>query len=377
MIYLDNAATTYKKPVAVYDAVKKSIKDYSVNVGRGAYTLSLMAAERVFEARSEISSFLNLNTPERVVFTLNATYALNLAIKGLIFEKCHVIISDIEHNSVLRPIEGLKQKFGVEYSAFNSDAEALEAEIESLIRSDTKAIISTLASNVTGKEIPLSILSNVAHRHKLKLIVDASQYIGHKRIDLKETPCSVLCAPAHKALFGITGLGFAVFCEENDIRTLIEGGSGSSSKSIEMPLHLPERLEAGTLPLPAIFGLCEGINFINRIGIEKIEKRMDILTELSAEAILSVPGAIVYGKNLGIVSFNLKDFKSEFLADQLNNFGICVRGGMHCAPSVHKKLGTAEYGALRVSVSYFTTESEIYKLEKALKKIQKVKCRSV
>lgn len=371
MIYLDNAATTYKKPDAVYSAVRKAIKDYSVNVGRGSYALSVLAAEKIYAARYEIASFLNSNAPENVVFTLSATYALNLAIKGLITEKCHLIISDMEHNSVIRPIESLKEKIGVEYSIFNSGADRLELEIESHIRSDTQAIVSTLASNVTGKEIPLSVLSKVARKHNLKLIVDAAQYIGHKRIDLKETPCTVLCAPAHKALFGIMGLGFAVFSGDKSIETIIEGGSGNFSKSTKMPYALPERLEAGTLPSPAIAALYEGVKFIKSVGIDKIERQIYTLTKLSSEAILSVPGTVVYGKNLGIVSFNMKGFKPEYLCDRLNEFGISVRGGLHCAPSIHAKLGTSEYGAVRVSSSYFTTQREIYKLGIALKKIQR------
>ena len=369
MIYLDNAATTFKKPSAVYSAVKKSVKDYSVNVGRGAYDRSIAAAEKIYETRCEVASLLNFDSPEKVIFTLNATYALNLAIKGLIYEKCHVIISDIEHNSVIRPIESLKERLKVEYSVFNSDAESIEAEIESHVRRDTRAIVSTLASNVTGKEIPLSALSKIAVKHNLKLIVDASQYIGHKKIDLKETPCTVLCAPAHKALFGIMGLGFALFSSDDDINTLIEGGSGSGSKSYKMPKFLPERLEAGTLPLHAIVALNEGIKFINSVGIDTLERRINSLTERCCEAVLSVPGAVVYGKNLGIVSFNIKGLGSEFLSDKLNGYGICVRGGLECAPLAHEKLGTLEYGAVRVSSSYFTTEAELYKLSKALKMI--------
>lgn len=371
MTYLDNAATTNKKPATVYKAVNKALRELSANAGRGAYNLSLCAARKIYETREEISGFLNFNSPERVVFTMNATHALNLAIKGIICEKCHVLLSDLEHNSVLRPIHALKETLGIEYSFFNSCCEDLEEEIKRNIRPDTKAIISTLASNVTGKEISLEILSKVAREQSIKLIVDASQYIGHKKIDLKKNPCTALCAPAHKALFGIMGLGFAVFSENIEISTIMEGGSGSTSKSLYMPPSLPERLEAGTMPLPAIAALSAGIKFIDDIGISEIEKKSKKLTDLCIEAILSVPGNIIYGSNLGIVAFNMKNWSSEALCERLNDFDVYVRGGLHCAPIAHQTLDTVERGVVRVSLSYFSEERELYKFFRALKKISK------
>ena len=370
MIYLDNAATTNKKPKSVYKAVKKTIKKLSANAGRGGYTLSVSAAEKIYDARREVASFLNYEYPERVVFTLNATYALNMAIKGLICEKCHVIISDVEHNAVIRPLNKLSNEIGIEYSCFNSNAEMLREEIESHIREDTRAIISTLAANVTGKEISLEILSEISRRRGLKLIVDASQYIGHKKIDLSKTPCDVLCAPGHKGLFGIMGVGLAVFSDVA-VKTLIEGGSGNFSKSLYMPDNLPERLEAGTLPLPAIISLYEGIKYINKVGLSKIEKKTTQLTELCSKYLLSVPGVILYSKNLGILTFNIKNYKSEFLSYCLSEQGVAVRGGFHCAPSAHYALGTEKYGAVRVSLSYFTSKRDLRVLRRALKKIVK------
>ena len=371
MIYLDNAATTNKKPKNVYKAVNKSIKKLSANAGRGGYSLSIAAAEKIYETRCEIASFLNYKHPENIVFTLNATYALNLAIKGLIKERCHVILSDVEHNSVMRPIETLSEDMGVVYTLFNSNAEFLKEEIESHIRKETKAIISTLASNVTGREIPLEVLSDIAIRRGLILIVDASQYIGHRKIDLSKTPCDALCAPGHKALMGIMGSGFVVFSNDNHIKTIIEGGSGSFSKSKHMPSELPERIEAGTLPLPAISGLCEGVKFIEKIGFDKIEKRAARLTNLCCELLLSVPGVIIYSKNLGIITFNMRNYKSEYLSRLLGELGIAVRGGFHCAPTAHYAIGTDEFGAVRVSISYFTRKKDILALYRAVKKISK------
>lgn len=368
MIYLDNAATTYRKPRSVYKAVLKSIKTLSANPGRGAHDLSISAAKAVYATREEVCQLLNFPYPERVIFSLNATYALNLAIKGLIKEKCHVLLSDVEHNSVIRPIQKLKDNIGIDYSFFDSNAKSLEDELDKSITPQTKFIVSTLASNVTGKEIAIETLSKVAAERNLKLIIDASQYAGHKEIDLQKYPCSALCAPAHKALFGIMGLGFAVFDKDGYGDTLIEGGSGSMSESRYMPLTLPERFEGGTLPLPAIISLFEGIRYIKKIGYEEIEYKSQRLTELCSEMIGSLPKAKIYGNNLGIITFNIKDRNSENVAQVLNDSNICVRGGMHCAPTAHKKLGTEAVGAVRVSLSYFSTEQELYKLYLALKK---------
>ena len=198
MIYLDNAATTYRKPKTVYTAVSKAIKTLSSNPGRGAHDLSINAAKAVYSAREDVCGLLNFQYPERVIFSLNATYALNFAIKGLIKERCHVLLSDVEHNSVIRPIQKLKDSIGIDYSFFDSNATSLSEELEKSIKPDTKFIVSTLASNVTGKEISIETLSKVAKNRGIKLIVDASQYAGHKEINLGKYPCSALCAPGSR-----------------------------------------------------------------------------------------------------------------------------------------------------------------------------------
>ncbi len=370
MIYLDNAATTFKKPKKVYSAVYECMKKYGGNAGRGGHKASIAAAEKIYSAREKVAEFLGISSPERVVFTFNATYALNMAIKGLIKERCHVIISDVEHNSVLRPINKLKETLGIEYSSFFSGAALLEKEIERHVRPDTKFIVSTLASNVDGREIPLEILSKVAQKKKIKLIVDASQYIGHKPIDISKSKCSALCAPAHKALFGISGLGFAVFSENEEIDTFAEGGSGALSKSLTMPSLLPERLEGGTLPTPAISALSHGIEFIERIGLSEISDRISALSKFGVEMISSVPNMIIYGSNMGIIAFNKKGVASDLIAERLDEKGICVRGGFHCAPMAHTAIGTESEGAVRVSLSYFSTKYELYRLYKALKCIR-------
>lgn len=368
MIYLDNAATTYIKPRDSYKKLKFCLNKCGGNPGRSSHRLSFAASEVIYNTREAISEHLGISEPERVVFTYNATHALNLAIKAFITKKCHVIISDIEHNSVIRPIEELRRRLGVEYSTFNSDCSPLEA-IPPLIRSDTIGIISTLASNVTGKRVNLCELSSIAKKHNLFLIVDASQYIGHAQINLESSPCDVLCAPSHKALFGIQGSGFAVFKSSERKGTLIEGGSGYDSKNPFMPMELPEGYEAGTPATPAIASLLGGLQFIRRVGVEEIENKIFNLEQKLYERIASISNIDVLGHDSGILSFAIKNVSSSKIASLLDMRSICVRGGLHCAPSVHRKLGTDEYGAVRVSLSYFNTEKELDVFYKTMLKI--------
>ena len=370
MIYLDNAATTYIKPSDSYKKIKFCLRKCGGNPGRSSHRLSYAASELIYNTREAVSEHLGICEPERVVFTYNATHALNLAIKAFITKKCHIIISDIEHNSVIRPIEELRRRLGIEYSIFNSDYSPLET-IPHMIRSDTVGIISTLASNVTGKRVNLNELSSVANKHNLFLIVDASQYIGHSKINLENSPCDVLCAPSHKSLFGIQGSGFAVFknCERKN--TLIEGGSGYDSKNLFMPMELPEGYEAGTPATPAIASLLGGLQFIKRVGIEEIENKIFNMEQKLYERIASISNIDVLGHDSGILSFAIKNVSSSEITTLLDMRGICVRGGLHCAPSVHRKLGTDEYGAVRVSLSYFNNENELDILYKAMLEISK------
>ena len=365
MIYLDNAATTFPKPQCVIKEVTKCIEKYCANPGRSSHKMSLQASEEIYRAREAVSEFFCLKKPENICFTVNTTYALNLAIKTSITEKCHVIISDIEHNSVLRPISKLRRTLGIEYSVFSTNGN-IEENIENLIKKDTKAIVSTLMSNVTGKKVPLSVLSKVAAKHQLTLIIDAAQLAGHEYINLEENPCSIFCAPGHKGLFGIQGCGFAVFCDDERRDSFIEGGSGADSKSLYMPDYLPERFEAGTLPTPSIVSLRAGIEFINSKGIGNVTKKLDRLTEIYSERISSVKGCKILGSGGGIIAFDVKDMLSSVVAQELDNKDIYVRSGLHCAPMTHEMLGSADKGLVRVSLSILNTEKDADILYKAL-----------
>ena len=370
MIYLDNAATTFPKPKCVIEATTKCIKEYCGNPGRSSHRLSLKTSEKIYEARERISDFLGISNPESVVFTQNATHALNLAIKTTVTPNSHVLISDIEHNSVLRPVHSLKNKIGVEYSVFESKGN-LEENISSKITPKTKYIISSLASNVIGREIHLMELSEIAKKYGLSLITDASQLIGHKKINLTDTPCDVLCAPAHKALFGIQGAGFCVFMDKLKRDTIFEGGSGNDSKNLMMPEFLPERFEAGTLSSPAIISLLSGIEFINRVGIDEIEEKIFFLTEKYADVINSIKNAILYEYGNGVISFNILNTPAENISKELDKYGICTRSGLHCSPLAHKTVGTLNIGTVRISLSYLNAKKEIDEFYKRLKEIAK------
>ena len=368
-VYLDNAATSFPKPMSVSNALLSCVRDYCGNPGRSSHPHSQKTAEKIYEARERVALLLGCNTPERVVFTSGATHALNIAIKGLLNHKCHVIISDLEHNAVLRPLRAVCERYGISVSEYDSDLHPKEA-IEPLVRADTEFIITTLASNLTGRCIDTAALSKVAREHRISIIADASQYLGHKALDLSSAPFEVVCAPGHKALFGIQGAGFALFNGDFEITPLIEGGSGSDSFNREMPIYLPERLEAGTLPTPAIIAMSEGIRFLcDEYGINNAEKKLKALTDAAIERLCSVKGVKVLSAGNGIVALNFEGISSERIAAYLGERGICVRGGFHCAPSAHRKLGSENVGAVRVSFSIFNSISDIDALRRALLEI--------
>ena len=366
MIYLDNAATSFPKPYCVSYSMSRCIRRYCGNPGRSGHRLSIKAAEKIYEAREAIASFFSYPFPERVVFTQNATYALNLAIKGLIKEKCNVIISDAEHNSVIRPLTNLQNRLSGSITRFPIDS-PLDDSFENLITSDTKYIVCTAQSNVTGKAVDIYKLSKIAEDHNVKLILDLSQAAGHRFIDLSKITFAAVCCPGHKGLLGPQGTGFVIFGEKELPDSIIEGGSGSESILTNMPEHLPERIEAGTLNTPSIVGLNSGVRYLKNYGIACVEKRLAYLTELMQERLMSIKGLSLYGCENGISAFNLDGYSSEELAGRLDMRGICVRGGLHCAPSVHKLLGTLERGAVRASISLFTSKRDLDRLYTSLK----------
>ena len=366
MIYFDNSATSFPKPRCVIRAAKKYATHNGGNAGRSGHRLSTKSAEMLYKAREAVAQHIAFENPERVVFTQNATYALNLAIKGLITNPCHVITSDMEHNSVLRPLNALKES-GVSYSTFDAKISP-DIAIPPLLRSDTKFIVCTAVSNVSGMEIDIYALSNIAKKYGLGLILDLSQLLGHREIDTRRLHFSALCAPGHKGLMGLMGSGFAVFSADSTPKPLIDGGSGYDSLNEGMPSQLPERLEAGTLAAPAIISMARGIEYIESYGTECVGRHLSMLCSYTEALLSSIPRIKVIGGGNGIVAFNVVDTPSTVVADMLDEHGICVRGGMHCAPMAHRSLGTLESGVVRISYSLFNTYDEVDRLYRLLKK---------
>ena len=367
MIYLDNAATEFPKPRSVLCSVNECISKYCGNPSRSAHFYSIRASEEIYLAREAVSEEFGSHFPERVVFTQNTTHALNVAIKCLIAKPCHILISDSEHNSVLRPVVKLCENDGFSYSEFNTDGNLIK-NIESAIRKDTGAIVTTLSSNVTGRILSPKLISETSKKHGLISIVDAAQLAGHSQVDLASTPFSAFCAPAHKGLYGIQGAGFVIFDDPHVPRTLLEGGSGTASGSLFMPDDLPERLEAGTLPTPSIVSLRHGIEFINDRGQGAIKKHIDKLSENYID-ILTKCGAQVFGGECGIVSFRFNGISCDALSYRLSDAGICIRSGLHCAPLMHKKLGTLDTGLIRISLSAFSKQRDCDRFRRILRSI--------
>ena len=366
MIYLDNAATSYPKPGYVIRELVRCCKYYCGNPGRSGHSMSLKAAEVIYKAREAVCELLGINTPERVIFTQNATHALNIAIKGLIRERCHVLISDLEHNSVIRPLNALSEVYGVEYTVFNH----LHPRLNELRRPDTKYVITTLRSNVIGVDVNYGEISRFCNENRMHLILDASQYIGHNRLVLGDLYFDALCAPGHKGLYGIQGSGILVLSRNAEPCCLYEGGSGSNTFDANMPGESPEKFEAGTLSTPAIASLQAGIEYLSKIGIDYVEERLAYLSKILEDRLSEIESIKIYGCNNGICAFNLGALPSSDVSDCLNERHICVRSGYHCAPLTHKLLKTEGQGAVRASLSHLNKKSEIDELYKALKDCQ-------
>lgn len=372
-IYLDNAATSFPKPPSVIRAVTDAMQTLGGNPGRSSHTLARNAADAVFETREAVATMFK-GCAERVVFTASATQAINTAIHALVPKNSHVLISDIEHNAVLRPIAAHAR-----YSTYPStlSREALLGFLKQNLQADTAAIIACHRSNILPIELPLDTIGQFAAAHRLHFIVDASQSAGVCEIDMEKCGISALCAPFHKGLFGIRGGGFVLFgkdIREERLAPLVSGGSGSDSQSLSMPNELPERLEAGTLPVEAILSLKAGIDFINEVGIETIRKKEETLTAYMRSRMLSLPFLRLYmPKSQGgsTALFNLQGCSPSKVAKVLDEHGIAIREGLHCAPLAHKLSGTLSRGALRASVGYFNTKGDIDYLIDSLKQINR------
>lgn len=375
MIYLDNCATTYPKPVSVRAAVAQAFEKFGANSGRSGYKMSMDTSQKIFECREKLSDMFNAGNPENVVFTLNCTHALNMAIKGLVHYGDHVIISNLEHNAVARPVETLAGRNYISYSVaqYDRDEDVTVENFRRLINKRTTTIICMHASNVFGVVFPVEKLGRLAKAHGLNFIVDAAQTAGVVPIDMQKANITALCMPGHKGLYGPMGTGVMITSSGEKMQTVIEGGTGSASSSLEQPDFMPDRFESGTENTGGIIGLSSGIDFIASKGFMKIQKHEYHITDMLHEICSRNKNVKLYlprpelNFSMPILSFNFKEYSSEKTAALLSEQGIAVRAGYHCAYTAHKAFHTEQTGTVRVCPSVFTKESDVAAFEKALK----------
>lgn len=362
MIYFDNAATTFPKPESVYKAVDIYGRRYCGNPSRGSHSLALSAAEAVFKSRDSLATLFNAS-PENIAFTMNTTYALNFAIKAMIREGCHVLISDMEHNSVVRPVHEACRRIGASYSIFgtNGSAEDILGAIERERRHNTRLLVCAHQSNIIPRVLPVKEICDYCRERNIYTVIDCAQSAGTIPLDLSVCKADAICVPSHKGLYGYQGCGAVIFGEDMGdlLQTTVEGGSGSESIPLTMPDHLPDRFEAGTLPSPAIASIAFGIKFIRERGIEKIGAHETRICEHIMNRLSSNDNVTVYNEMPGqTLLFNIKGFEPSRAAEAFDENGICLRSGLHCSPLAHKTLGTFPGGAVRASFGAFNTFNE-------------------
>lgn len=374
MIYLDNAATSWPKPDAVGEAMVACIKNYGANPGRSGHRLAMQAGEKIYECRENLARLFGIGDPLRIAFTANATEAINLAVKGLLAAGDHVLISSMEHNAVVRPLKKLESR-GVELSIVKADPGGRVdlKDIEKSIKPNTRLLIVTHASNVTGTVNDVQSIGSLARAHKIIFMVDAAQTAGKYPVDVELMNIDLLAFPGHKGLLGPQGTGGLYVREGLTLDTLKEGGTGSVSKSLEQPDFLPDRYESGTLNTPGIAGLNEGVKYILDTGIDNIRQHEKQLEEQMLKGLGQIPGVKAYGSNnpeLGVISITIDGRDCNEVGNELDDkYGIAVRGGLHCAFLAHETMGTQNTGTVRFSIGPFNTTGDIEQAITAVKTI--------
>ncbi len=380
MIYLDNAATSFPKPEKVYSEMLRCIREYCGNPGRGGHSMAVTAGKAVLKAREKMASFLGVSNPFRLCFMKNATEALNTAIWGCVKPGDHVITTPMEHNSVMRPLKTLEKELGIELSIVRGGrfGEIDPVDIKKRIKASTRLLVSTFSSNVNGIVMPLKEMGEIAREHGILFLVDGAQGVGTMEVDVSLLRIDMLAFSGHKGLMGPQGTGGLFIAEGINLKPLMQGGTGSFSLGLEQPEIFPDRFESGTLNLPGIVGLMNGVAYIEEQGIEKVELHKHKLTKRLIEGLnvikrVRVYSKAEYGKNSGIVAFNIDGTDSSHISYLLDKkYGIATRGGLHCAPLAHETLGTLETGLVRVSVGCFNSEDEIDELIAAVEDIVQI-----
>ena len=365
MIYFDNAATTQRKPERVVRAVTQALCSLG-NPGRGSHGGAMSASRIIFETRLALARLFGAESPDRIAFTANSTEALNIAIKGILDPGDHVITTALEHNSVLRPLYEMEEK-GVELTVLPADplGRLCYEELEPAIRENTKAIVCTHGSNLTGELVDIRRIGETAKKHGLLFVVDASQTAGVFAIDVQKMQIDILCFTGHKGLLGPQGTGGLYVREGVTVRPLLSGGSGVQTYLRQHPHQMPTALEAGTLNAHGIAGLLAAVGYIHETGMDTIrDTEQDLMWEFYQQ-VSKIPGITVYGDlshkdRCPIVALNVRDYDSGEVSDALSEtYGIATRPGAHCAPLMHRALGTVEQGAVRFSFSHYNTKEEI------------------
>ena len=375
MIYFDNAATTIKKPECVMNAVADALGSLG-NSGRGVHGGALSASRIIYDTRVALAQLFGAESPERIAFTANSTQALNMAIKGLLQPGDHVITTALEHNSVLRPLYELEDR-GVELTILPADSlgNICYEDFEKEIRPNTKAIVTTHGSNLTGNLLDIEKIGAIAGQHRLLYIVDASQTAGVFDIDVQKMGIDILCFTGHKGLLSPQGTGGIYVREGVTLRPLLSGGSGVQTYLRSHPPQMPTALEAGTLNGHGIAGLGAAVRWIQNTGLDVIRAKELALMRQFYEAVRLIPGITVYGdfgtdNRCAIVSLNIRDYDSGEVSDALSEeYGIATRPGAHCAPLMHRALGTVDQGAVRFSFSHYNTKEEIMIAVSALREL--------
>ena len=365
-LYFDNAATSWPKPETVYRAMDTFLRDQGANPGRAGFRMAVAAEEVMGETRVLFQRFFHVSSPKQIIFTLNCTDALNMALKGLLVPGDHVITSSLEHNSVSRPLNRLAEQ-GVQYCRVKHNAEGLidPEEIEKLICPRTKLIVLAHASNVLGTLQPIQEIGALARRHGVLFLLDGAQTAGASPLNMQEMNIDILACPGHKALLGPPGTGLLVLGGEMEINFWREGGTGSFSEEPFHPIYYPHRLEGGTPNTVGIAGLKAGVEFLQEKGLDTVRSHEILLMAKLLAGLREIPGVTIYGaqqpeERAGLVSFNLAGWQPQDVAAALDSsFELACRAGLHCAPWTHEAMGTSPDGAVRFSVGFFNSEDEM------------------
>lgn len=377
IIYFDNAASSWPKPRSVSEKVAECIQEYGANPGRGGHQLSMRASKVIYKTRVKLAQLFGIKNPNDIFFTMNATMALNMAIKGILKSGDHVITTTLEHNSVRRPLEYMKKVHGVEITYIKPENDGFVIdEFKKAIKQNTRLIAVSHASNLTGMIAPIKEIGLMAKEYQIPFLVDGSQSAGILPINVEEMNISLLGFPGHKGLYGPQGTGGLYVHPDLQLEPLLHGGTGSHSELIEQPETRPDRYESGTLNTPGIAGLLAGVEFVLDTGVEEIRKKEWELTQYTLQKFEDLQGIEVYGppreiERVAVIAFNMLGMDASEVAYILDQeYGIAVRSGFHCTPLGHETAGTSEIGAIRISYGYYNTREQVDQLIMALRDIQ-------